>query len=858
MLLDSMFEEIKKIMLGLEIKYKVKGENTDTTESRYAADRYLNAYQQLDNFFSHQTYYVEAIKRSGLAVDDVVASEYALNPITVPEVFREAVLNEQRKMIISEYVEMNDYFRVLNGLPASTDPEVYASMSFYEVQEIDFKPVHEMTSVEIMQLAADGELQRLKEMFPKVKYLNYLGDEKIDPFVSRRADNLQVIKTNYEGDSELLDKFLMIYEQNREYVMSVLYVREFSATKPYYDNFMAMTILIMTVQRATLDVFRSGINMDFYDSGLIRMLFESYNVPFIEGLPLDYQKLLVRNLNKLLHHKSSDKVLYDISEILGFSNSAIYKYYLVKNHRFGEDGKPIFDYIEDEQGNMVENAETMYDIYFQAMDIKEENEEFALLNNTNKSTYESIIVEDPYWWDDDEDLKKKLYESEFNYVETKYLHMNVMYKLTEMIFEIVHIYRIMQDRKKETFKLDISLPRIIPSRRINLFTYTVFMCAAITKKNKLTGEIITSPSQTLHLFGFDFGQDLTKVKESITKHSGSKYIDMNKVASYIYNTDIITATDVDRIFDNIKGLWEFLSDKLKRARTIEEYRAYERLYRTLHVTQDMSSTFTKSDGTVAETYMDMIKDLDTELHEMLEEATDIELFDYINHGIDSIKDVVDSVKYLHGITDNSDVLLEALNKLVRFFKSYTVDLREFNILYILDHRYLNALKIIDKIKDVNVDVDKVGNKLLKPLVNDFIRVTSKMSKNEYARIRTVIQSLNKEYGLSDKIMNVIADKIKSVETDVFIDAGVLIDQDKYSFEKQLYDDMKIDIRDSKSMEVDIDTDIALYNKETSDISSDMSIGGKVELLDIISQDGSTNIADDNKMRDEITIVWDLV
>ena len=857
MLLDSMFTEIKKIMLGLDIKYRSKGEDNDTAEARYAADRYMNAYKKLDSFISYDTFDMDAVKRSGLATDDLVAIEYALNPNTIPNEYRDAVLEQQRGIILTTYEDLNDYYRVLSGLPGFEDPELYADGYFYEEQGIEFKPVHEFNDVEMLQLISYGELDKMKTMFSNVDYLNYLGPNRIDPFVARSADNFQIIRTTYKGDSELLDKFVSMYDKNREYVMNVLYVREFSATKPYYDNFMALVTLIMTVQRTIIDVFKSGVTMDFFDAGLIKMVFESYNVPFIEDLSLDYQKLLVRNLNKLLYYKSTDKVLYDICEILGFSDSSIYKYYLVKNHRLDEDGKPIFAYKKDENGDTVEDLEAMYEIYFQAVDIKEENEEFALQDNTNRATYESVVAEDPYWTDDDGELKKKLYESEFNYIDTKYLHMNVMYKLTEMMFEIVHIYRILQDKKNNTTKVDISLPKVLPSRNVSLFTYTVFMCAAIAKKNKLTGEIITSPSQTLHIFGFDFGADLTTIKESLSKKP--KHINYNKIAGLIYNTEITSSTDVELIYNNVRELWEFLVLSLKNAKTIEEYRAYERLYKALHVTQDMSEVFTKSDGTVAETYLDMLYDLDFELYDMVNDASEPELFDYINNGIDSAKELVDGLKYLNGLTDSSDFLLNALAKLVRFFKSYTVDLREFNILYVLDNRYLHAIKILEKIQEVESVIDRLPDaKILDVLTNDLMYVISSMHSKEYNRVRDFLVSREMDMTTIERLIDKLRDTM-DVESSMFDKHYDSIkDIRLHSNEVQFYYDLRVKlIRLLLSNEVDIDKRHKLLGELSIEMESSFKASTNIDLLDIVSEEGSMVSHEDHKMKDQLILLREL-
>lgn len=848
MLLDSLFGELKNIMLSLEIKYKYLGEDSDTKESRYAADRYTSCIEETDSFYSHTTYSVDAIKNSGMTLDDALAAEYGLNPTTIPDVYRHAVLREQRKIIISEYRDVNNYFRMLSGMPNVDAEGHYTTMEFYENFKVDFKPVHEFTRIEVLQLRGSGYLAEMVSMFPDAKYLNFLGDKGISPYVARKASNFQVLRSSYTTDMQLLDKFLTLYDQNREYVMSVLYVKDFSKTKPYYDNYMAMVVLVMTIQRILADMFKSAIARDFYDVSMVKLLCDCYNVPFIEGLPLDYQKLIAKNLNKLLYYKSTDRVLFDIADILGFDNSNIYKYYLVKNHRMDVNGKPIFRYIKDEHGNMVEDKEAMYDVYFQTINILENNEEFALSDNSNKLSYNSVVVEDPYWFQEDAELLETIYNSEFNYIETKYLHMNIMFKLTEMLFEIVHIHRMLQDKRIQTEKLEINLPRIISNHKINLFTYTIFMCATIAKRSHLTGEIITSPSKTLYLMGFDFGTDLTVIKKALEENM--EYVESNKIAEFIYYTDAINNEELDKLFSNIRGLWEFLSKCLKDARTIESYKAYERIYRALYVTQDMSSVLRKPNGDMPTTYLDLLESLDPELAHIVESADDDKLFDFLNHGIDSIKGIISNTKYLQGLTDSTDVLSTALHKMVRFFKSYTVDLREFNVVYVLDHPYLNALKIIDKLKSIEADIT-LGDSHIRDLLMEFVTVSSKMRKDERINLQHIM-STDVNFQFRDTLISIL--KISIISNITIKEPVALLDS--LELISKLSKDDAIVMNEVMSYMLTLNGKDEIFEKIVSYTETIMNTNTKILVYDVL--DSLSELMEKNELSFKDTVDYIMV
>ncbi|MNW62183.1 hypothetical protein D3C74_403000 [compost metagenome] len=136
----------------------------------------------------------------------------------------------------------------------------------------------------------------------------------------------------------------------------------------------------------------------------------------------------------------------------------------MKEHRLDEHGKPVFPFKEVPDGNggtmLVEDSERMYNLFFQSVELKERNQALALSDTSTILDYNQVIVDDPYWWSDDDELKEHLYKSEFNFIETKFLSMNVMYKMTEMLFEVVYVFRLLLDKKDEELSITLELPRL--------------------------------------------------------------------------------------------------------------------------------------------------------------------------------------------------------------------------------------------------------------------------------------------------------------------------------------------------------------------------------------------------------------
>lgn len=716
MLLDETIKELKKIMMSLTVKMRHKGEGIDSKESAFNAARYISAMDATDRFISYPYFSIDAVIAAGIASNEGDAAYYAVDSSRIPTAYRARVVEEQRKYIIKNYVEINPYYRMLNGQPALDRTKHYADLDFYDKHGIEVKPVYRFTDLEVVTLKTSGELDRIKSRYSEdIEYLDYLGDKKIDPYKARKAHNFQILRVDYGTNNTLIDNYLTIYEQNRSYVMNVLYVKAFSKTKVYYDEFMAMLINVMTAQRAIVDVFKSGISRDFFDLGLVQALLESYNVPFIEELPIEYQVLLCKNLNKLLHYKSTDKVLFDIIDLMGFNGTDIFKYYLVKNHRMDNEGNPIFEYKDDGKGNMVENVDVMYDIHYKKVNIRETNEELELSNPLNRLDYKSVAASDPLWWDDDSELLQKLYEEEFNYINTKYLGMNVMYKMTEVLFEIIHAFKILRDNKDETRSINISFDKVTPGRKIDLFTLFNFMTAALCKRRRLKGEIITSHTKVMSLVGFNFELDFAELREYL--HENRDLIKSNEILAYIAKTEMSTVKEVSDMFTNIVDLWKLISNEMGRTADFKVYKIYEKLYKTLFISDYMQEVFTKSDGTIAYTYLDMLSDLDPDLFEKVMAADDDVLDSYIRYGVGLLQSIYQSSKHLTLIINDSTPLVESLLKLINFFKSYTVEMLSFNVIYVFDHPYLHGIKILDKIQRMSansiIDDDVVLTDILK-------------------------------------------------------------------------------------------------------------------------------------------------
>ena len=707
--LDSIFKNIREIISTVVIKYDSKGKKHETLEISRAHDIYTLALEEKDTFYIYSSFDERSLRYAGITDEDEI---YACinDKNNIPSHKRDAVVAYQRYITINEHEEKNNYYRMLNGKPDIEDTDyIYIDIGVASELEIDYTtPIHKLSDDEILRIEYVGELKRLQTLYDK-PYLQYLGSNKIDITIARQARNFSILRMSTNTTDSFYYEFQRIYGQCREYVMSVFYIKEHSQRYEKYDNFIAMVIMVMSIQRMFVNTFKYGIDRDFYDIGSIKLLFDSYNVPFIEDIPISYQRILMKNLNNLLRYKSSDKVLYDICDILGFSNINIYKYFLSKEHIKDDEGNPVFIYkdIEDpitHEITQVYDSEKMFDLKWKAVELRERDVASALLETTNTETYESVINDDPLWVDDS-DLRERLYESEFNYIESKYLKMNIMYNLTSVLFDTIHIFRMLADKKSETQEFSITLPKILGDKEVPIFNAVIFLTTLICKKNNLKGNIITSPSQTLHVLGFNFSADFSEVRKFIKENS--KWIDQD-IILYFDEVTFTTPSDINKCYSNIKSLHKYLCDAMRHAKTKKEYDVHKKLYDTLLITEASKEIYTKSDGEVALTYLELLQDIDVDLYAAVTGTEIDDIVDVIEHVILQFSSFIDYLDSFYYLSADNNVLLNALIKLVDFFKSYTTDLTTFNILYsyndVVGHMIKNICHIeyIDKYTDYSM------------------------------------------------------------------------------------------------------------------------------------------------------------
>lgn len=724
--MDVFLKEFITMVKSVIVKQDVKAAQYETADTKRDSDRYVAMKEGLVSWSSIVRFDREVLLAAGIS--ESIVDELYNNKDLIPVNLRELCVNLQIQKSIAEYVERNNYYRMLNGEPDIEDEENKNYIYMFENDKgIDTTtPIHLLPLSELTYINNSDLLDKLIELHPNAEYLKHLGNKAVPYNTARMALNYSILYIEKSNIDSLNVNFGKYYAAARTYVMKGLYHNEDKAMFPSYDGFMGFNIMAMAINRVIASTFTQGITREFYDDDLIKTLYECYNIQYEESIAVKHHREIAKRLNTLLRVKSSKKVIYDIISLFNYRSVHVYEYYLVKDVKKDENGDPVFIYkdVVDEEGNVqrVIDPEKTYDIYFQKVDVNSEDPTIELANDTNKIPYETLTYEDPYWIDDS-DLLNKIYFTNFNSISTKYMSLDVAFDLAKIMYETSHAFRMILEKHPETKGITIKTP--YSSDPMSIFDAVIFICALVAKKFGLTGEIPLKPWNIAHVYGFNFKTDLDELREDIVdqieaNHGVFSEVDP-KVLSFIKSRTIRTIEDVIEMFDNIEALRVFIDTAMRKTTSLDAYRGYERLYKALLVTTDYADIYTKLDGTLASTYLELLESRRPDLVKYVNGDADMTIISTgynsgsdendvntkINRMFDSIAKISESLNDIQ-YANAKDEIVNNLEKVINQFKSYTVDMQDSGILYVINDPHMCMLKILDWIKhyvnmDINVD-----------------------------------------------------------------------------------------------------------------------------------------------------------
>lgn len=351
---DDLLYYLKQIAFGSVIKNMQEADNAESEESLKRADMLIMCTEKTTPYDLFD-YSVDQMLEAG--VDNTTAVGIiagAIDPSTgepynyadsIPTLLKEPLRQIGMRDYLDNYVEINDYYRRLCGLPNIGDYGIPIRDYEYLLPDGNIwnaTYVHEIGTSGALLLEGYGVLEQIKIDYPDADYLDYMVCG-ITPYKARKAYEFQLLYTPTIDNDTVMDEFNRTYENNRIYVMTVFYSEAFKYNSDYYSNFMCLLIMLLTMTEMLARVQEHMITKDLLDQRCVEYLFDQYGMPYYKSIPLRYQQRICKNLNTLIRCKSCAQGMFDIVNLFGAENITIFRYFILKDRNLDPWGNFLYN-----------------------------------------------------------------------------------------------------------------------------------------------------------------------------------------------------------------------------------------------------------------------------------------------------------------------------------------------------------------------------------------------------------------------------------------------------------------------------------------------------------------------------------
>ena len=716
------------MQLGLDttLKLKSNADKCETMEIIKAADVYIACIEgtiilQLFDKFPYEVLTSTKDKDGrpyGAGLPENIARSIAKNKnnvFTLDAQAQKRVLDSMKIWYLENYEEKNNYYRMLNGLPPIDQDtgkmeELYVEGWRVGDMNLDLtQPVHKLDKSTISILDNLGVLEDLYDEAPEKRgYLKHLGEKKIDIYLARKAfpfDPLYVPTIKTESIREMyIDKL----NNNRTYVMRAVYSEAYNIDSDYYDNIMAILIVLITLIDIIQRVQEFITRKEIFDIRSCEYLFQSYGVQFFPEIPLRYQIAMVKNIHKLLKYKSTAQCMIDICSLFGFDNVSVFKYYLLKDRNVNlATGEYLF----------TGDNEKDFTLKFIKLPLEDDVDDYIRLGS-NHIDYDEITDGDPTWDGglDHNMVKQDILREEFNLVRTKYISIDTVYDIAKMSMQITYFFNMLYDNYEMEDLLNIKIPFIDASHEFNIADVFSFLTALSYYYYGVKDTFMDTQGKVLHVNGFNFRADLGELAASLNRTGHTLHAMEQLKAFQIPTSQIPSFEQMMNMYVNNLDVREELIKGMNEADNLRVFLVYRKLYNSLMVVEltmdhfhnpDTGDFYRDDEGDA--TYTEYFKNVEPEFYYQLMDIKSIEdvddrkqriatMIDSIVMTLENYIDLDEFKALLHGLPAvSAEAIKQFIAQVINFYKSYKVDFLGLNTIYYLDDKLDGMIRIIDDV-----------------------------------------------------------------------------------------------------------------------------------------------------------------
>lgn len=719
---DEMVYYTKLMGLDTVLKLQNLADSCETVESLKRADLYIACMEGTAIFEIFPNVSASALQAAGIIAPETI-KRCLLDKNNVPMDKRDAVTKALVTEYIENYEELNMYYRALHGLPPVGREDYVEDWLPPDNVVIDLsKPVHMMDLSEISILEKYGIIDDLIEEDPANRqYMRHMGKKVIDYYTARKANRFDVLYLP-EIDSDAIYKMYKDkLDSNKFYVLRTIYSEAYRYGSDYYDNFIAVLIVIITIIDVISRVQEFIARKEIFDIRSVQYIFKSNGIPFYEEIPLKYQISMVKNLHTLLRYKSTKKCMVNVCKLFGFDNIKIFKYYLLRDRKIDITTGEYY-YEMDFDGNEV--LDKMYELKFLKVPLEEDLDDHIRVSS-NYMDYDEVTELDPTWDGgmEHEDVMKQIIQEEFNFVRTKYISIDTIYDIAKMTMQQAYFFNFLYDNLDLEGLLNINVPFIDATRTFNVADLFTFLTVLTYHYNGTKDTIMDTQSKVLYVNGFNFKADLAALAAEIsTRSEATTVITSSAVENakdilsrfIIPKSSIPSMKEMMDIFTNNLEIHQELIDGMTNADNIHIYNIYKKLYDSL-MTVELTLDYYKNpetgdfyrDSEGDATFSEYLRNTDMDLYALILE---VEAFEDVTSKNQYIANVIDSITWaleefiaaeeFEGIyaglpSVSAEVVKTYIATIINFYKSYKVDFLGMNTIYTFDDKNTGFITVID-------------------------------------------------------------------------------------------------------------------------------------------------------------------
>ena len=779
-LLDEIVYNCKLILDGLVVKNDVLANSYETQESLENAET-LMIIKNNNMSLSLCPFTYDSLIAFGY--DRKLANSCLIDYNNVPEEDREEIINFTSNYFLEHFEEKNKYYRMLMGLPeyGTNEYNVYIDDSYFPVgydKEIDFsKPLHEMDSGIISTLENYGKIDELLETYrgSNYSYIRFLGNKSLDIYDIRKASKWDIL---YMPPVESLveDRFKELYNLNKDVYLKRTYQEAYAFSSKYYEQCMILMVICQTFTDMVVDVPEWYIRRDIFDIRSVQYFLDSYGVKFFKEIPLKYQIRIVKNLNKLIKYKSSNRNNIDILEIFSLKDTSIYKYYLYKKRKTDEEG----NYIEGD------NESDKYDLEFVQCKLGDTYDNY-IKDKIYRTPYDDITYQDKYWDGEDSHqyIKDLHLNRDFTIESTKYMSLEYNISSSEYFYQMQYFLGLILNSDLDSDDLSIGIPSIQQSTTFklsNLFLFLSLLSLGYDNANtdiirpktldnikenlgfnsddhlydwmkKYYPEVFVKDSGRVYGFNSDVNIDelseiINRVHSQYQFYNGFTLKELG-VDSYIIPSKVSSIEELLYIYKNNTKCYNNLKDKMvNNSDDRDEFVVMQFVFDSLF-TKQFDYDFYKVNGEDSNNLELILKDRDFTLYNVYKKITSDQDIESKRDNIRNImNDIVNTLDYYLGAdglehifaftsVSSFNSLINYIYLMINFFKSYKVYFLNPYTTYSIDDPLENFVGARDSISERRLEFVKDD----KQFHRDVISLNSSLEYNE-KDFKNVIETLD--------------------------------------------------------------------------------------------------------------------